>query len=45
MSDNTNGKVNTYTYRKLTQAEIDAGQASDGTKLTGLQDVKDRSMY
>ena len=40
MSDNTNGKVNTYTYRKLTQAEIDSGKAADGTALTGLQGRK-----
>lgn len=40
ISDNTNGKVNTYEYRKLTDEEVAAGKTKDGQTLTGLQGKK-----
>ena len=37
IKDNTNSKVNTYSYRKLTDAEIAAGKTSDGQPIKGLE--------
>ncbi|MDE6138862.1 MAG: hypothetical protein K2F57_05270, partial [Candidatus Gastranaerophilales bacterium] len=44
IKDNTDGKENTFTYRKLTDEEVEKGQLADGTKLTGL-DGKNGPFY
>lgn len=37
IKDNTNNKVNSYEYRKLTDAEIAAGKTKDGQTISGLE--------
>ena len=40
IKDNTNNKVNSYQYRKLTDAEIAAGKTTDGQTISGLDGRK-----
>ena len=40
IKDKTDGRENTFSYRKVTDEEVAKGQLADGTKLTGLEGKK-----